>query len=63
MSVLGAVSLAGDMDAVGFAVGSLFDELVEVAVVHDPGEPTVENLHAGVVSTIRSHEVILQRGC
>lgn len=40
------------MDPIGLAVGSLFDELVEVAVVHDPGEPTVEDLHVGVMGTI-----------
>lgn len=46
------------MDPVGATVGGLFDELVEVAVVHDPGEPSVEDLHVGVMSTIGCNEVI-----
>lgn len=52
MAILGAVTLAGDVNPVGLAVGGFFDKLVEVAVVHDPGKPTVEDFHVGVMSTI-----------
>lgn len=43
MAILSAVSLATDMYPVDAAVGGLFDELVKIAVVHDPGEPVAEN--------------------
>ena len=41
MAVAGAVALAGDVDPVDATVGGLLDELVVVAVVHDPSEPSV----------------------
>ena len=47
MTVLGAVALAGDVNPVDAAVGGFFDELVKVAMVHDPGEPTVEDVGVG----------------
>ena len=46
------------MDPVGLAVGGLFDELVEIAVVHNPCKPTVEEFHVGMMGAIRSYEVI-----
>ena len=47
VAVLGAVALAGDVNPVDAAVGGFFDELVEVAMVHDPGEPSVEDVGVG----------------
>ena len=46
------------MDPVGATVGGLFDELVEVAIVDDSGEPLVEKFHVGVMLAVRVHEVI-----
>ena len=48
MAILSAVSLATDVDPVDAAVGGLFDELVKIAVVHDPGEPVVQDFHIGM---------------
>ena len=47
MAVLGAVALAGDVNPVDAAVGGFFDELVKVAMVHDPCEPSVEDVGVG----------------
>lgn len=58
MAVLGAVSFAGDVNPVDATVGSLFDELIKVAVVHDPDKPFVEDFHVGVVLSSAVHKVI-----
>ena len=47
MAVLALVGSAGDVDPVDATVGGLLDELVVVAVVHDPGEPSVEDVGVG----------------
>lgn len=39
MAVLALVGSAGDVDPVDATVGGLLDELVVVAIVHNPGEP------------------------
>lgn len=52
MAVLGAVTLTRDVNPIGSSIGGFFDELVEVAVVHDPGEPTVKDFHVGVMLAI-----------
>ena len=39
MAVLARVGSAGDVDPVDATVGGLLDELVVVAIVHNPGEP------------------------
>lgn len=48
MSVFLAVLAAGDVDPVVLAVLGLQDELVEVGVVLEEGEPPVGGLHASV---------------
>ena len=48
MAILSAVSLATDVDPVDAAVGGLFDELIKIAVVHDPGEPMGQDFHIGM---------------
>ena len=58
MAVARAVRLAGDVDPV-FAMGMLEDELVVVAVVHDPGEPSVKDVGVGVALVLLAREVVL----
>lgn len=57
-SVLASVTLVRDVDPVGATVGGLFDELVEVAIVHNPREPLVQDVHVGVVLPICVQKVI-----
>ena len=59
MAVAGAVALAGDVDPVDATASGLFDELVVVAVVHDPGEPSVEDVGVGEALALLAPEVIL----
>ena len=58
MSVFLAVLAAGDVDPVVEAVGGLQDELVEVGMVLEVGEPTVGNLHIGVVLAVSPRGVV-----
>ena len=59
MAVLALVGSAGDVDPVDASVGGLLDELVVVAVVHDPGEPSVEDVGVGEALALLAREVIL----
>ena len=59
MAVAGAVALAGDVDPVDATVGGLFDELVGVAIVHDPGEPSVEDVDVCEALALFARKVIL----
>ena len=59
MAVLAFVGSAGDVDPVDAAVGGLLDELVVVAIVHDPGEPSVEDIGVGEALALLAREVIL----
>ena len=59
MAVLALVGSAGDVDPVDATVGGLLDELVVVAVVHDPGEPSVEDVGVGEALALLAREVIL----
>ncbi len=54
----GAVALTGDVDPVDATVGGLLDELVVVAVVHDPGEPSVKDVGVGETLALLAREVI-----
>ena len=58
MAVLALVGSAGDVDPVDASVGGLLDELVVVAVVHDPGEPAVEDVGVGEALALLVDEVI-----
>ena len=58
MSVFLAVLAAGDVDPVVVAVGGLQDELVEVGVLLEVGEPTVGNLHIGVAFAVSPRGVV-----
>ena len=58
MAVLALVGSAGDVDPVDASVGGLLDELVVVAVVHDPGEPSVEDVCVGDALALLVDEVI-----
>ena len=58
MAVLALVGSAGDVDPVDASVGGLLDELVVVAVVHDPGEPSVKDVGVGVALALLVDEVI-----
>ena len=59
VAVLALVGTAGDVDPEDAAVGGLFDELVEVAVVHDPGEPAVEDVPMRESLALLACEVML----
>ena len=59
MAVLALVGSAGDVDPVDASVGGLLDELVVVAVVHDPGEPSVKDVGVGVALVLLAREVVL----
>ena len=59
MAVLAFVGSAGDVDPVDATVGGLLDELVVVAVVHDPGEPSVEYVGVGEALALVAREGIL----
>ena len=59
MAVLALVGSAGDVDPVDATVGGLLDELVVVAVVHNPGEPSVEDVGVGDALALLAREVIL----
>ena len=58
MAVLALVLAAGDVDPVDATVGGLLDELVVVAVVHDPGKPSVEDVGVGDALALLVDEVI-----
>ena len=58
MAVLLAVAPTRHVDPVGATVGGLLDELVVVAMVHDPGEPAVENVDVGEALALLALEVI-----
>ena len=58
MAVLAFVGSAGDVDPVNASVGGLLDELVVVAVVHNPGEPSVEDVGVGDALALLVDEVI-----
>ena len=58
VAVLALVGSAGDVDPVDAAVGGLLDELVVVAMVHDPGEPAVEDVDVGEALASLALEVI-----
>ena len=58
MAVLALVGSAGDVDPVDASVGGLLDELVVVAVVHDPGEPSVKDIGVGEALALLAREVI-----
>ena len=58
MAVLALVLAAGDVDPVDATIGGLLDELVVVAVVHDPGEPSVEDVDVGEALALLAREVI-----
>ena len=58
MAVLALVGSAGDVDPVDASVGGLLDELVVVAIVHDPGEPSVEDVGVGEALALLVDEVI-----
>lgn len=58
MPVFLAVLAAGDVDPVVVAVGGLQDELVEVGVLLEVGEPTVGSLHIGVVFAVSPRGVV-----
>ena len=59
MAVLAFVGSAGDVDPVDAAVGGLLDELVVVAIVHDPGEPSVEDIGVGEALALLARDGIL----
>ena len=58
MAVLAFVGSAGDVDPVDATVGGLLDELVVVAIVHDPSEPSVEDVGVGDALALLVDEVI-----
>ena len=58
MAVLALVGTAGDVDLVDATVGGLLDELVVVAVVHDPGEPSVKDVCVGGALALLVDKVI-----
>ena len=58
MAVLALVGSAGDVDPVDATVGGLFDELVVVAVVHDPGESSVKDVGVGEALALLVDKVI-----
>ena len=58
MSVFLAVLAAGDVEPVVETVGGLQDELVEVGVLLEVGEPTVGNLHIGVALAVSPRGVV-----
>ena len=58
MAVLALVGSAGDVDPVDATVGGLLDELVVVAVVHDPDEPSVKDVGVGEALALLVDEVI-----
>ena len=58
MAVLALVGSAGDVDPVDASVGGLLDELVVVAIFHDPGEPSVKDVGVGEALALRALEVI-----
>ena len=59
MAILALVGSAGDVDPVDATVGGLLDELVVVAVVHNPGEPSVKDVGVGVALALLAREVVL----
>ena len=59
VAVLALVGTAGDVDPEDAAVGGLLDELVVVTMVHDPGEPPVEDIGVGEALALIAREVIL----
>ena len=59
MAVLAFVGSAGDVDPVDATVGGLLDELVVVAIFHDPGEPSVKDFGVGEALALLAREVIL----
>ena len=52
MAVLLAVLATGDVDPVVHAVGGLQDELVEVGVFLEEGEPTDGHFHVGMTEVV-----------
>ena len=58
MAILALVGSAGDVDPVDASVGGLLDELVVVAVVHNPGEPSVEDVGVVEALALLAREVI-----
>ena len=58
MAILALVGSAGDVDPVDASVGGLLDELVVVAIFHDPSEPSVEDVGVGDALALRALEVI-----
>ena len=58
MAILALVGSAGDVDPVDASVGGLLDELVVVAVVHNPGEPSVKDVGVGEALALFAREVI-----
>ena len=58
MVVLALVGSAGDVDPVDATVVGLLDELVVVAVVHDPGEPSVKDVGVGEALVLLVDKVI-----
>ena len=58
MAVLAFVGSAGDVDPVDASVGGLLGELVVVAIVHNPGEPSVEDVGVGDALALLVDEVI-----
>ena len=58
MAVLAFVGSAGNVDPVDATVVGLLDELVVVAVVHDPGEPSVEDVGVGEALALLAREII-----
>ena len=58
MAGLGAVALPGHVDPVNAAVGGLLDDLVVVAVVHDPGEPPVGYVGVDETLALLAREII-----
>ena len=58
MAVLALVLAAGNVDPVDATASGLFDELVVVAIVHDPGEPSVEDVGVGDALALFVDEVI-----
>ena len=58
MAVLALVGSAGDVDPVDATVGGLLDELVVVAIVHDPGEPSVKDVGVGDALALLVDKVI-----
>lgn len=58
VAVLALVGTAGNVDPEDATVGGLLDELVVVAMVHDPGEPPVEDVGVGETLALLASEVI-----